>query len=109
MSSAVADPPRKAKSPGRCRGLPHFESQVRSVARDHRAAEVEAPHQLAADGVDVFALLNRILRHDPAGLHENIIRPVISEAIFGFPEQTRQEAEAVLIAAADEPAGVCVL
>src|SRR5262249_2527292 len=86
---------------------------ARSVARDHRgaAAEVEAPDQLAADGLHILAAVEELAGEwHSRRIHElNPIGAVVGEAIFGLPEQTREPADAVFIARADEPARIGML
>jgi hypothetical protein len=89
----------KMKSPGSVPGLSLPHSWVCSlVARDHRAAEVEAPHDLAAHGVNVFLRLNELTRDRSASEgHLKTLIAVVGKAILGLPEQARQEAETVLV------------
>src|SRR5690606_1723010 len=72
-----------------------------------RNAGIEAPDQFAAHGAEVSALIDSSA-WDKAE-HGDALGPIVGEAIFRFPEQRRQEAEAIFVAATDEPAGGGVL
>src|SRR6185369_1488461 len=79
-----------------------------SVTRDDRAAPVEAPHQLTADGLDVLPCVDRGARlRERDGVEDREIPCLIARvAVFGLPEQARQEVELIFVTRAEEPAGV---
>jgi hypothetical protein len=76
-----------------------------SVLRDHRAAPVEAPDQLAADGLYEFV---RIDESAVAPARRKELREtlglVVRIPVFGLPEQARGPSDCIFVAGADEPA-----
>src|SRR5262249_3122657 len=84
---------------------------VCSVFRgDRRLAPVEAPDQLAADGLNVFVRVQAEAgRSDTRGVDQGeTISAVIVPAILGLPIQARKEPERILVAGTDEVTAVGV-
>src|SRR5687768_7075863 len=77
-----------------------------SISRDDRTAEVEAPDEFAANGLNVLVRAQRVSRWDPVGCEyeRKALGTIIGEPIFGLPEEARQEADAVFIAGSEKPA-----
>src|SRR5882724_10733956 len=87
-SSKAADR-RKAKGPGRCRGLSKSNRTMRSVPRDDRATPVEAVDELAADRLHVLlGVLEANRRPDGPGKESEtgLLVAIRREAVLGFPE-----------------------
>jgi hypothetical protein len=74
------------------------------------APEVEAPDQLAADGLHVFLGVERAVATLVAEIqYVDAVPLVAGEPIFGLPgEVRREEVEAILVAGGEEVAGVGV-
>src|SRR5436190_21205923 len=117
MRSPISTPPAKQKAP--TWSGPFASQEERSlVARHHRAgpAKVEAIDQFAADGLHVFSRIlgsDEAARHDgrqrrcyEAGAEKRILGAVARVTILGFPEQAREDIEAIFVAGADKPAPV---